>query len=112
MAAELTCSLTLAEQEPEWENSECNNTEGSYTCACNAGYAPVRSQCLFHRRCARETRIWGIRAVRLPGEAGLDFLHRGSAGGVGALLRERLEDARLEGLELALSCLGWAGVRE
>jgi len=33
--------LALSEQEPGWENSECNNTEGSYTCTCKAGYIDI-----------------------------------------------------------------------
>ena len=41
--------LALSEQEPGWENSECNNTEGSYTCVCNVGFAPVRSKALTDR---------------------------------------------------------------
>ena len=43
VAAELIWRLALSEQEPEWKNSQCNNTEGSYECVCNAGFAPVRS---------------------------------------------------------------------
>ena len=50
MAAELTGRLALSEQEPRWENSECNNTEGSYECVCNAGFSPpVRSKALTDR---------------------------------------------------------------